>query len=322
MSYVHWLDECDDPAEAGIGGKGGSLVQLCRGGFPVPHGFVAGASAYREWVRHNGLEPHIENLLTVADLHLPKVAREAVESVKPIIEAAELPPAVRDEVAAAYADLQRRRGGSVVTAVRSSALSEDGSTSSSAGLYDTYLNMLDENAVLDGLARCYRSLWTHRAVQYRAFKKLDSRREAMGVVIMEMVPSEVSGVAFTVNPVTGNRNEIMINASWGLGEAIVSGRVTPDSFLVRKDGLRIMSRDVYDKEMMILADPTGASGTIELQVPPEKVHAAALNDDQVLELAGICVRIENYYGPPQDIEWAFYDDQLYILQSRPVTGLG
>lgn len=322
MAYISWLDACDDPAAAGVGGKGGSLIHLRRGGFAVPQGFVVGAAGYQAWVQHNVLRPHIEALLASPDLHLPGAARAATAAIKRAIDAAGLPPALQQAVLTAYHELGRRRGRGVVTAVRSSALSEDGAASSSAGLYETYLNVRDEAAVLDGLVGCYRSLWAQRAVQYRAFRQLDSRREAMGVVIMEMIPAHVSGIAFTVNPVTGNADEVMINASWGLGEAIVSGRVTPDSFLVRKQDLQILARDIYDKELMIVPDPSGASSTVAIDVPAENVRTPALSDEQAVELARLCLQIEQYYGRPQDIEWAFHEGQLYVLQSRPVTGLG
>ncbi len=322
MPAIYWLDACPDPTAAGAGGKGSSLIQLHEGGFPVPHGFLAGAAAYQEWIEYNGLQNEIDRLLEVTDLHLPKVAREATALLTPFVAVAGLPPRLAEEVAGAHRELQRRRGTPVVAAVRSSALSEDGSAASSAGLYETYLNIRDEQAVLESLARCYRSLWAPRAVQYRAFKKLDSRREAMGVVVMEMIPAQVAGVAFTVNPVTGNTAEVMINASWGLGEAIVSGRVTPDSFLVRKADLEILRRDIYEKELMILADPAGTSGTITVNVPRERVCVSSLDDGSVRRLAELCLRIERYYGRPQDVEWAIHDDELYVLQSRAVTGLG
>lgn len=321
MTRIVWLDDCPDPRAAGVGGKGSSLVRLCAGGFPVPPGFVVTADGYRAWVEHNALHDAIERLLATPDLRQPKVAREASEALRTRVEAAQLPPDLEAEVAAAYGALAQRRGAGLVVAVRSSALSEDGSVSSSAGLYETYLNIRDGAAVLDGVARCYRSLWAHRAVQYRAFKRIDSRHEAMAVVVMELVPSDVSGVAFTVNPLTGSADEIVINASWGLGEAIVSGRVTPDSYVVRKHDLQLVSREIYDKETMILPDPSGRSGTVVLAVEAARMRASALDDEQTLALARLCCRIEAFYGGPQDIEWAIAGKELYLLQSRPVTAL-
>jgi phosphoenolpyruvate synthase/pyruvate phosphate dikinase len=318
---IHWLHDCPQPAIAGIGGKGASLVRLCAAGFPVPSGFVVGAEGYRAWVEANGLAPHIAELLATPDLRLPKVAREASAPLREAVERATLPEALRREIAEAYARLRRERGAGLVVAVRSSALSEDGGAAASAGLYESYLNLRDEAAVLDGVVRCYRSLWAHRAVQYRAFKGIDSSREAMAVVVMELVSARVAGVAFTVNPITRDANEIMINASWGLGEAIVSGRVTPDSFIVRKPDLSIAARAIYEKEIMVTPDPAGGSGTVTIEAPAAKRHVPALDDDEVLELARLCLRVEQRCGGPQDVEWAFDDRSLYLLQSRPVTAL-
>lgn len=321
MSIVHWLHDCPEPAAADIGGKGASLVRLRAAGFPVPPGFVIGAAGYRAWIEANALAPAIDALLATPDLRLPKVAREASASLREAAAQAALPPALRDEISEAHARLRRERGAGLVVAVRSSALSEDGGGASSAGLYESYLNLCDEAAVLEGVARCYRSLWAPRAVQYRAFKGLDSSREAMAVVVMEMVPARVAGVAFTVNPITRDADEIMINASWGLGEAIVSGRVTPDSFVVRKADLSIAGREIYEKEIMVTPNPAGASGTVTVEAPETKRHAPALSDPELLELARLCLNVERHYGGPQDVEWAFDDRALYLLQSRPITTL-
>jgi pyruvate,water dikinase len=243
-------------------------------------------------------------------------------ALAPHIERSRLPESLVAEIRDAYRELQSRARSDLVVAVRSSARSEDASTASSAGLYETYLNLRDEAAVLDGVLRCYRSLWSHRAVQYRAFKRIDSAREAMAVVVMEMVPSEVSGVAFTVNALTGDRDQITVNASWGLGEAIVSGRVTPDQFILQKPSLTVLSRAIYPKEIQISPDPSGASGTVQQDVPPARATAPALDDAQLHALGELCLRIETQYGRPMDIEWAFARGELYVLQARPVTGIG
>jgi len=321
-SVIHWLHDCPDPSGAGVGGKGASLARLSAAGFPVPPGFVIGAAAYRAWIEHNALQPRIETLVATPDLRLPRVARAACVPLLEAVADATLPPELVEAAGAAYARLREQRGAALVVAVRSSALSEDGAASSSAGLYETFLNLRDEQSMLEGVANCYRSLWAQRAVQYRAFKQIDSAHEAMGVVVMEMVPARVSGVAFTVNPVTRDAGEIMINASWGLGEAIVSGRVTPDAYIVRKHDLAITGREIFDKEIMVLADPAGQSGTVSVAPPAAKRLSSALSDAELERLARLCLRVEQHYGGPQDVEWAFDDQQLFLLQSRPVTGLG
>jgi phosphoenolpyruvate synthase/pyruvate phosphate dikinase len=320
MGNIAWLDDATlDLTD--LGGKGASLAALHRGGFTVPPGFCVRASAYREFVDANDLASPIDQLLTVPDLRVPKVAREACTALAARIEAARLPASLAGEIGDAYRRLKESAGAGVVVAARSSALSEDAAAASSAGLYETYLNLRDEQAVLEGILRCYRSLWTPRAVQYRAFKNIDSTREAMAVVVMELVHSDVSGVAFTVNALTGERDQITINASWGLGEAIVSGRVTPDQFVLHKPSLAILSREIYPKETEVRPDPSGASGTVDLSVPPERASAPALSDDEVRELGAVCLRIEEQYDRPMDVEWAFAGGRLYILQARPVTGL-
>ncbi|MBI2761656.1 MAG: PEP/pyruvate-binding domain-containing protein [Chloroflexi bacterium] len=320
MAFVLWLD---DPAviASALGGKGASLARLYGAGFRVPAGFCVAASAYRAFVEHNALAEAIHAAISLPDLAIPKAAREAAALLSPPIERASLPASLEEAVRDAYGRLMQRCGVRAVVAVRSSALSEDAAGASSAGLYETYLNLRDIDAVLDGILRCYRSLWTARAIQYRAYKHIDSSREAMAVVVMQMVDSDVAGVAFTANPLTGDRSQTMINASWGLGEAIVSGRVTPDQFVLQKGSLSIVSHEVYAKEFEVRPDPEGGSGTVTINVPSERANAPALSRDALAELGRVCERIEDHYGLPMDIEWAFAGGELYVLQARPVTGL-
>jgi phosphoenolpyruvate synthase/pyruvate phosphate dikinase len=320
MEHIAWLDDEGVPA-AELGGKGASLARLQRAGFAVPPGFCVQASSYRHFLRWNGLEEPIARLLAMPDLHQPRVAREAVRALAPHLERARLPDDVTEAIVSACEALRHRVGEQVVMVVRSSALSEDAAAASSAGLYETYLNLRTEDAVLDAVLRCYRSLWSDRAVHYRAFKRIDSAREAMAVVVMPLVPAEVAGVAFTVNPVTGERDRITINASWGLGEAIVSGRVTPDQYLLDKGTLAVLAHDLAHKDVAVLPHPDGASGTVTVAVPQDRARAPALTEAQVRELGALCLRVEAHYGRPVDVEWAFAGDRLYVLQARPVTGL-
>jgi phosphoenolpyruvate synthase/pyruvate phosphate dikinase len=319
MTRIVWLQ---DPAagSAEVGGKGASLVDLIRGGFPVPDGFVITADGYRRFISANDLQPLIEQVLAAPSLRTPKEARAVAQPLFERVLEAALPPDLEQEASDAYARLLAR--GAAVVAVRSSALSEDASSASSAGLYETYLNLKDREAVLDAVRRCYASLWSARAVQYRAFKGLDSRNEAMPVVIMTQVPSEAAGVAFTINPVTGNRDQIVVNGSWGLGESVVSGRVTPDNFILDKRTLQVVGRDISEKEIEIVADPDGGSGVAVRSVERSRVAVPSLTDADLLTLGQVCCAIESRYGRPMDVEWAFAGGSLAILQARPVTALG
>ena len=318
MSVIVWFD-APDAAERRTGGKGLSLIALRRGGFPVPPGFVVAADGYERFVAHNELNGVIATVLATPDLRLPKVAREACSALDERLATSTVPAELVGEVTAAYDELRRRSVD--VVAVRSSALSEDGAAASSAGLYESYLNLRDARAVVDALRRCYASLWAPRAVQYRAFKNLSSRDEAMAVVVMALIPAVCSGVAFTANPVTGDRGQIVINASWGLGEAVVSGRVTPDSFVLDSATLAVVGREIYEKEIEIVPDPSGGSGTIQRAVDAGRAHTPALSDAGLRSLGALCRSIEQFYGRPMDVEWALTGDALYVLQARPVTGL-
>lgn len=315
---ILWLD---DPATTTqrAGGKGGGLAELTRAGFPVPPGFVIDTQGYERFSQQNELGAMADAVLTTPDLRVPAVARQAVAAIQERLLNATLPVDLKAAIGAAYADL-RGRGVSVVAA-RSSALSEDAASASSAGLYETCLNLRDEAALREGVLACYRSLWSARAVQYRAIKGLESRRDAMAVVVMQLVPATVAGVAFTAHPISGDRDQIFINASWGLGEAVVSGEVTPDSFTLARADLRVMSREIYEKQLEFVPDPTGASGTVRRPVTGGRAQEPALADDQLRELGALCRAIAEHFGQPMDIEWAFAAEQLMILQARPITRL-
>lgn len=263
--------------------------------------------------------PLVDAALAVPDLRVPKVARAAAAALAERLAQAQLPQPVRAEIVTAYQTL--RDGGVRDVAVRSSALSEDGSVASSAGLYETYLGVRDGAAVLTAVLACYRSLWSARAIGYRALKGLHGRDEAMAVVVMALVNAEVAGVAFTADPVTGSRDRIVINASWGLGESVVSGRVTPDSFVLAKPTLALLACDVSSKETMIVGSTVGGSTAETVAVPPAQVAARTLTDADLHELGSVCLAIEARAGRPMDIEWAFADGTLSVLQARPITGL-
>jgi pyruvate,water dikinase len=212
----------------------------------------------------------------------------------------------------------RRSHAELPVAVRSSALDEDGSGASFAGQHDTYLNIRGRDAVLDAVHRCLRSALNAEALAYRTQKSLGTDDVQMAVLVQELVPADVAAVAFSVNPVTGNRSEMMINANWGLGESIVGGTATPDTFIVARDGCEVTWREVARKERMtVLAD----LGTAEVAVAAERQSTPCLDDAQIAEIARLASTLEAAMGWPVDIECAFADNVLYLLQCRPITTL-
>jgi pyruvate,water dikinase len=303
VAYIEWL-ESGRLSRDRAGGKGASLSELIAAGFSVPPGFVIGADAYRHFVQATGVAERL-------------AAGSAVDSIPELVLETALPEDLSEEITAAYDELVAKSG--IACAVRSSATSEDGSAASFAGLYETYLNVAGATEVLDRVQRCYASLWSERARSYRARNGIGGD-EAMAVVVMGLVQSEVSGIAFTAHPVTGAADQVVINASWGLGEAIVAGLVTPDSFVIDKTTFALLEREINEKEIAFLPHPSGI-GTIETPLDAARATAPSLEDEQAVAVARMAARVEAHYGGPQDIEWAMQGGQLYLLQSRPITTL-
>ena len=229
-----------------------------------------------------------------------------------------MPLELRDEVLGAYDELQLR--GTSAVAVRSSATSEDGSSQSFAGLFDTYLNVAGSEALIDAVRRCYASMWSERVLGYRARRGSGATVGDMAVVVMQMVAAETSGVVFTANPITGARDQVVINATWGLGEAIVSGSVTPDSYIFAKETFILLEHEVSTKEFGIFAAKEGP-GVAEAELDANRVASPSLDEDVAREVARTACQIESYFGSPQDIEFAIAGGKLHILQSRPITTL-
>lgn len=314
MSYIAWMND-GKLAREQVGGKGAALSELASAGFDIPLGFCVTADAYRHFVEATGLATRSQELLAKVDPAQPSTLSEATKEIAQRVAEASFPDDLRIAIADAYARLMSLQD--MPCAVRSSAISEDGKAASFAGLYETYLNIRGEANILERIQRCYVSLWADRAVGYRT-RSGGQADEAMSVVVMGLVPSETSGIAFTAHPVTGALDMVVINASWGLGEAIVSGQVTPDSFIVDKNGFSILEREIYPKE--IATYPEG-EGTVEREVERARQNMPSLTDEQVCEVARLAVQVESHYGSPQDVEWALANNQLYLLQSRPITTL-
>jgi len=297
------------------GGKGVNLCRMARAGFPVPPGFVITTAAYKRFVAENDLQGRI-----LATLRQP--ADAASEQIRALFVAAPVPADIAEAARAAYA---ASGAPDLSVAVRSSATAEDLPGASFAGQQDTYLNVRGDEALLDAVRRCWASLWTERAIAYRARQGIAPESVSLAVVGQQMVFADAAGIMFTANPVSGARDEVVINAAWGLGEAIVSGLVTPDNVIAGKAGGRIKQQTIADKAVMTARTPTGVE---ERPVKAERRRMPALSEAQVARLVELAVAIEAHYGEPQDIEWALTSGtspeesgEIQIVQARPITAL-
>ena len=318
-SFTRTLDQVDAGSRALVGGKGANLGELVALGVPVPAAFCVTTEAYRSFVDKSGVAGKIATALGEIDYRDPASIADVAASVRDLILAAEMAPDIGAEISRAYARLEADLGPSVPVAVRSSATAEDLPGASFAGQQDTYLNVADAGPVVDAVKRCWASLWTDRAIAYRHSRGFQDETVLLAVVVQHMFDSEVAGVLFTANPVTSNPEEFFVNASWGLGEAIVSGRVNPDQLIVDKVTLDITDRQIHDKLVMTVRDVSG-QGSIEVPVANELTKVQSLPDEAVRELCRIGARIEDHYGFYQDIEWGYADGRLVVLQTREITG--
>src|SRR6266849_7003869 len=298
-----------------VGGKGSSLARLAAAGLPVPPGFHITTAAYRLFVARHRLQEQILAAVSTASPDQPVTCDAAAQTIATLFAQHTMPDEVASAIRQAYT---RLGGGDLPVAVRSSATAEDLPDLSFAGQQETYLNMHGEAQILDAVKRCWASLWTARAINYRIRNHIAAASVSLAVVVQELVPADAAGIMFTANPVTGRHDQIMINAAWGLGEAIVGGLVTPDTVVVDKNSGAIVTYEINEKDVMTMRTPTG---THEEPVPADQCRQAALNPAQVAELARIGVRIEELYGQPMDIEWALSADRFFILQARPITTL-
>ncbi|MTH69035.1 phosphoenolpyruvate synthase [Agromyces bracchium] len=301
---------------ASVGGKGANLGEMTSAGLPVPPGFVVTAEAYLEAIEHAGIRSRLMDGFRAAAAvsedpeALPRAAAELREAVRGVT----FPERVRDAVLGEY----RRLGGAAV-AVRSSATSEDAAGTSFAGMHETYNNVIGEAAVLDHIRDCWASLYGDRVIAYRASQRMDEE-PMLAVVVQTQVASDRSGVMFTVDPSTGARDRLVVEAALGLGEVVVSGAVEPDTYVLAKPGPRLLSVRVGRQTHRLVP---AADGTVAREdLGGAEADARVLTDDEVLEVAALGLRVEDHYGEPQDIEWAYSRGRLWMLQSRPVTTLG
>jgi rifampicin phosphotransferase len=307
------LRDLDARALPRAGGKAANLGELIQAGFPVPDGFCVTTDAYDDLATVADL-PEVIDLFTTTTLEDESRGAELARRARERILATPMPPDVAEAVTSAYRDLGRH----AAVAVRSSATAEDLPFASFAGQQDTYLGIVGEDAVLDAVHRCWASLWTDRAVAYRMRAQVDQAGVRLAVVVQKMVDAAVAGVLFTADPVTGHRAHTVIDASPGLGEAVVSGAVNPDHFVVDSRGGTVLERAVGDKRLTIRARPGGGTEAI----PRSASTTASVSDEQLRDLVRLGARVQEHYGQPQDIEWAIDEaGALWLTQARPVTTL-
>ncbi len=276
-----------------VGGKGASLARMAAAGLPVPSGFHVTTAAYRRFVDANALQGTILAAVSVVSPDDPAGLENASASIRALFAQGTIPEEIAGAVRQAYAELGE---GDLPVAVRSSATAEDLPEISFAGQQETYLNMHGEAMVLDAVKRCWASLWTARAIGYRARHNIAQEDVSLAVVVQALVPADAAGILFTANPLTGVRDQVMINAAWGLGEAIVGGQVTPDTVVVDKVNGAITKQEITEKDVMTVCT---TEGTREEPVPAEQRKQAVLSPAQITELAHIGARIETLYSPGQ-----------------------
>jgi len=298
-----------------VGGKGASLARLAMAGLPVPNGFHISTEAYRRFMTDGGLQMQILAALSTVVPDQPATLEVASRQVGELFARGTIPEDVAGAIRQAYS---RLGDGDIVVAVRSSATVEDMPGASFAGQLETFLNLRGEVQVLEGVKRCWASLWTPRALGYMARNGIDFSKVSVAVVVQELVPAAAAGVMFTINPLTGARNQVVINAAWGLGEAVVGGRVTPDTIIVDKVFGKVVEQQISSKVAMTVRT---SSGTHEEPVPAVRRDRAVLSPGQAVKLAGIGVRVEELYGGPMDIEWALDRGRFFLVQARPITAL-
>jgi pyruvate,water dikinase len=300
---------------AQFGGKSASLGELLSAGIPVPPGFALPAATFTDFAAGAGLAPVIAEALASAGGGVDAL-RAAADQIGAAIHAAEVPPSLVSEVTAQYTQLAE---GDVPVAVRSSALGEDSAEATFAGQQETILWVRGAGDVIDAIRACWSSLYSVEAISYR--RRLEGSDPAMGVTVQQMVDAVVSGVMFTCNPLSGDRSMVAINAAWGLGLAVVGGEVTPDDHLVSKVTGEVVRETIADKQIEYVP-ASGGHGTQRVAVDDDRRRQRCLTEAAISTLVELARRVEGHFGAPQDVEWAIDGDgELFVVQSRPVTGL-
>jgi pyruvate,water dikinase len=332
--YVKWFYELSNKDVPIAGGKGASLSEMYNSKFPVPPGFVITAQAFDYFLKKNGIKERIKEIIENIETEDTKELEKKSQEIRRLVESQEIPEDLKKEIVESYhilgaekvdksflsrnaLNILRSSSEPIFVSVRSSATAEDLADASFAGQQESFLNVKEDNVLLKNIKKCFSSLYTPRAIYYRHKKGFGKKDNLLAVVIQKMVDSEKSGVIFSKDP-TNQTEDIIIEAVYGLGEGIVSGRINPDNYSISRD-LKIKNVKIADKKIAITRDSSGKSTIVKLT--PERSKSQVLNNGKILELANYALKLEEHYKKPQDIEFAIEADKIYIVQSRPVTTL-
>lgn len=311
-NYTIFFDEADKKDLPLVGGKGANLGEMTKAGFPVPYGFCVTTEAYKEFIKHNELSDFISQTIEAASLdNIDHIGEE----IRNKLMQSSMPMQIEQEITKSINQI----GKDSYYAVRSSATAEDLAFASFAGQQDTYLNIKGDTHIVDAVKSCWASLFTDRAILYRIQNNIQHEKVYMSVVVQKMVLPEVSGIMFTADPISGHRGIVSIDASYGLGEALVSGLVSPDIYKFNKKSAQLDSKIIADKKLAIM--PIEGGGTRKVEITGAKSKVQVMQDSLIKNLAELGMSIEQHYGCPQDIEWCMEKDRLYIVQSRAITSL-
>ncbi len=318
--YVKKFEELSKSDIGIAGGKGANLGELTQAGIPVPPGFVVTAQAYEYFMDEAGINDKVMSILDEIDINDTKALQAAAEEIKRIIVESPIPDDLILFIREYYNELCQRVGeDDTDVAIRSSATAEDLPEASFAGQQDTFLHVSGDDEVIEYIRKCWASLFEARAIFYREENNFEHSKVYIAVVVQKMANADKAGVMFTVNPSTGEEIAL-IEGSWGLGESVVSGDVTPDNYQVDKKDNEIINVTISDKKVMYTNDENGTS--VKVEVPEDKRKERVLSDDELIELTEMGKRVQAHYGEPMDTEWAFEKDMLFLLQARPITTLG
>lgn len=323
IQYIQTFDDGREPALENLGGKGASLVSMTAAGMPVPPGFVVTTACYDAFVAEAGIAEQVTTLLDGLDADNVEEVDRVSAAIREDLCSRPVPDTARRAVVEAYTALMEICGDGAPVAVRSSATAEDLPDASFAGQQDTYLWLSGLPAVTEHIRRCWASLFTSRAITYRLKNNIPNEGLSMAVVVQKMVNARVAGVAITMNPANGDRSKLTIDSSWGVGEMVVSGQVTPDNIVMDKITLQVVSEHIGDKHAELIPDATSAT-LVEREVSADRTGIRSLTDAELTQVAKMAKRAEKHYKCPQDIEWAIDADlpdgeNLLLLQSRPET---